>query len=101
MLHADDDTDTVSTGILSTVMVPKSIKTGRDPDTVSLVVKTKTGCPKSCIQKVDDDAIHIDLKAEDKEEVANAELRRFLCFVLDRVCDNVLCLLDWEYQYQY
>ena len=86
VLHADGNNgNEVSPSLVSTILVPKSIQSGREPETVRIVVNLTAQRAKSCITNIDDKAVHMDIKSDASEASTNAELRRYLCLVLDRV----------------
>jgi len=92
VLHVDGK-DEVSPGLISTAFVPQSVQSGREPETVKLAVHVKTGCDKSCIRKVNDDGVFVDLQSSAEESASNAELRRLLCLVLDKVRDACMTII--------
>ena len=86
VLHVEGS-DELSTGVVSNTLVPKSVQNGREPETVRLVIRPQTGSDRSCVRKLNDEAVFIDLECPpgSEEEAVNAELRRYLCLVLDKV----------------
>eukprot|EP00750_Incisomonas_marina_P015958 INCI18817.1.p1 GENE.INCI18817.1~~INCI18817.1.p1 ORF type:complete len:372 (+),score=91.28 INCI18817.1:127-1116(+) len=90
VLHVEGS-DELSTGVVSNTLVPKSVQNGREPETVRLVIRPQTGSDRSCVRKLNDEAVFIDLECPpgSEEEAVNAELRRYLCLVLDKASHEI------------
>lgn len=86
VLHVDGS-DQLSAGVISTAMVPKSVQNGKEAETVKLVVRLATGKERTCVNRVTDEAVFVDLEIAEQasEAEVNAELRRYISTLLDRV----------------
>jgi hypothetical protein len=86
VLHVEG-TNELSTHVMKEAMVPKSVQAGREKDTVKLVIRATTGCAQSLLRKVTDEGVFVDLRTpKDADEAElNAELRRHIAMVLDKV----------------